>query len=120
PAAFHLREGPGQLEYLALQGHWLPRLERAAEAIMTMSNHTNAAAGMVHANPDSAYMKLLKPWLEKKKRLGLDRWGRDDKHVKHIYAPVIDHSRAEIDESIVKQLYPPHWGLENHVHTQLR
>lgn len=29
---------------------------------------------MVHASPDSAYIKLLKPFLEKKKRLGVDKW----------------------------------------------
>lgn len=75
---------------------------------------------MVYANTDTAYMKLLKPWLEKKKRLGLDRWGRDDKHVKHIYAPVLEHFRAEIPQGILKKLYPPHWGLENHIHTHLR
>lgn len=75
---------------------------------------------MVYSKPDSAYMTLVKPWLEKKKRLGPDRWGRDDKHVAHIYQPVIDHFRAEIPEGILKELYPPHWNLETRVHTQLR
>ena len=75
---------------------------------------------MVFAKPDSAYMKLLKPWLEKKQRLGLDRWGRDDSSVGHIYAPVVEHFTAEIPEQLRKNLYPPHWGVAGHVHTQLR
>lgn len=75
---------------------------------------------MVYSKPDSAYMTHMKPWLEKKKRLGLDRWGRDDKHVARIYAPVIEHFREEIPEWILKSLYPPHWNLETHIHTKLR
>lgn len=75
---------------------------------------------MVHTHPSSAYMTVLKPWLEKKHRLGLDRWGRDDTSVAHIYQPVIDHFRAEIPGEILGQLYPPHWDLETRVHTQLR
>lgn len=75
---------------------------------------------MVYSKPDSTYMTVMKPWLEKKKRLGLDRWGRDDTHVAHIYAPIIEHFREEIPESILKSLYPPHWTLETHIHTKLR
>lgn len=75
---------------------------------------------MVYSRPDSAYMTTLRPWLEKKRRLGLDRWGRDDSQVAHIYQPVIDHFRAEIPGWIEKSLYPPHWTLETRVHMQLR
>nr|OQO25970.1 hypothetical protein B0A51_07687 [Rachicladosporium sp. CCFEE 5018] len=76
--------------------------------------------GMVYANPDSAYMKLLKPFLAKKKRLGLDKWGRDDQHVRHIYDPLVEHLREEIPEVSQKRRYPQHWGLEGHVHRVVR
>jgi len=75
---------------------------------------------MVYANPDSAYMRLLKPFFEKKKRLGLDVWGRDDKHVKHIYEPLIQHLEEEIPEEYQRRRYPQHWGLERHVHRLVR
>ncbi|KAK3626951.1 endo-1,4-beta-glucanase [Elasticomyces elasticus] len=76
--------------------------------------------GMVYANPDSAYMKLLKPFFEKKKRLGLDKWGRDDTHVKHVYDPLIAHIKEEIPEKFQRRRYPHHWGLEGHVHRVVR
>jgi hypothetical protein len=72
--------------------------------------------GMVHTNPDSAYMRLLKPFLEKKRRLGVDKWGRDDTLVKHVYEPLIQHLKEEIPEQFQRRRYPQHWGLEGHVH----
>lgn len=76
--------------------------------------------GMTYLSPDSAYMKLLAPFLAKKKRLGLDKWGRDDAAVKHIYEPLIAHFKAEIPEEIQKKRYPAHWGLEGNIHRVLR
>ncbi|KAK5658450.1 hypothetical protein OQA88_1839 [Cercophora sp. LCS_1] len=76
--------------------------------------------GMVHASPDSAYIKLLQPFLAKKKRLGLDKWGRDDKEVAHIYAPVIEHFKQEIPEQWVNKRYPQVWKIEGHVHRVIR
>lgn len=75
---------------------------------------------MVYCNPDTAYMRLLKPFLEKKKRLGLDKWGRDDTHVKHIWDPVIAHLKAEIPEKFLNKRYPQHWRIEGHVHRVMR
>jgi hypothetical protein len=65
-------------------------------------------------------MKLLKPFLDKKKRLGLDKWGRDDKHVKHIWEPVIEHLKEEIPEEFLNKRYPQHWRIEGHVHRVMR
>jgi len=78
--------------------------------------------GMVYASPDTPYMRLLAPFLAKKKRLGLDKWGRDDSQVpKHIYGPLIEYLKSEIPEEIQrKRMYPQHWGLEGHVHRVLR
>ena len=56
--------------------------------------------GMVYVNEDTPYMKLLKPFVEKKKvcrmrkrladhqRLAADSWGSDDRHVRHIFEPI--------------------------------
>lgn len=76
--------------------------------------------GMVHAAPDSPYMTLLAPFLAKKKRLGLDKWGRDDTHVGHIYKPIIQHLRDEIPKEFVDQRYPQVWKIEGHVHRVIR
>lgn len=65
-------------------------------------------------------MKLLAPFLAKKKRLGLDKWGRDDTHVGHIYKPLIEHLRAEIPADIVDRRYPQNWRIEGHVHRVVR
>jgi hypothetical protein len=75
---------------------------------------------MVYASPDSAYMRLLKPFLEKKKKLGADKWGRDDKHVAHIYEPLIQHLKDNIPEQFVNKRYPQQWKLEGHVHRVIR
>jgi hypothetical protein len=75
---------------------------------------------MVYTSPDSPYMKLLAPFLAKKKRLGLDKWGRDDRHVKHIYQPIIDHFREEIPADIVDRRYPLNWRIEGHIHRVIR
>ncbi|KAK1762536.1 glycoside hydrolase [Phialemonium atrogriseum] len=76
--------------------------------------------GMVYTNPDSAYIRLMKPFLDKKKRLGLDKWGRDDTHVGHIYAPLIQHLKEEIPEEFLNKRYPQHWRIEGHVHRVIR
>jgi endoglucanase len=44
--------------------------------------------GLVHADPDSAYVRRIRPVLEKKARLGTDRWGTLDTHLRHVLQPV--------------------------------
>ncbi len=63
---------------------------------------------MVYASPSSPYMQLLAPFLAKKKRLGVDKWGRDDTYVKHIYEPLIQHLKEEIPEKYQRKRYPQH------------
>jgi len=75
---------------------------------------------MVYASPDSAYRRLLKPFLEKKKRLGVDKWGRDDAEVGHLFRPLMEHFRAEIPERFRDKRYPTQWRMEGHVHRVLR
>ncbi|EMC97975.1 glycoside hydrolase family 5 protein [Baudoinia panamericana UAMH 10762] len=76
--------------------------------------------GMVYAGPDTAYIRLLKPFLDKQKRLGLNKWGRDDTHVKHIYEPLVQHLKEEIPEEFQGRRYPHHWRLEGHLHRVIR
>ena len=75
---------------------------------------------MVYAGPDSAYMRLLKPFLEKKKRLGVDKWGRDDSHIGHLFEPILDKLRSEIPERFQNKIYPTQWKLEGHFNRVLR
>lgn len=71
--------------------------------------------GMVYADPNSPYIRLVKPILEKKRRMGLDRWGRDDKHVRHIYEPLLKHLEEEIPAHLHNKRYPHMWGIEGHL-----
>jgi len=71
--------------------------------------------GMVYVKPDTPYMKLMKPFIDKKKRLALDAWGRDDRHVKDIWEPVVDHIYKELPERYHKAGYPYHWGVARHL-----
>lgn len=75
---------------------------------------------MVYLSPDSAYIRLIKPIVEKKKRMALDAWGRDDRHVKHIYEPLLKHIEEEIPGHLHKKRYPYMWGVANHVLRNVR
>lgn len=75
---------------------------------------------MVYTDPDTPYIRLLKPFLEKKKRLGLDKWGRDDTHVEQIYQPLLQHLEEEIPQEFIKKRYPQHWGLKGHLGNAVR
>jgi endoglucanase len=44
--------------------------------------------GLVYTSADSPWVQRLKPFLEKKARLGADMWGGEDKQIRHIVQPV--------------------------------
>jgi hypothetical protein len=44
--------------------------------------------GVVYTAPNSPWMQLLQPLLEKKQRLGVDTWGTEDKDIRHIMQPL--------------------------------
>jgi len=46
--------------------------------------------GLVHADPESAWMRRIRPVLERKTRLGVDRWGTLDTHVREALGPIED------------------------------
>ena len=46
--------------------------------------------GLIHVDPDSAWMRRIRPVLEKKARLGVDRWGSLDGGIRHALQPLED------------------------------
>lgn len=70
--------------------------------------------GMVYVSPDTPYMTRFGDFLLRKHRLAADAWGADDKEVKHIYDPVVQHVLDVVPES-KRKLYPPIWGVEGRV-----
>ena len=51
--------------------------------------------GLVHAAPDSAWLRRLRPVMEKKERLGVDRWATLDTHLRPVLQPLEDLVAAE-------------------------
>ncbi|KAK2803009.1 hypothetical protein FQN51_004036 [Onygenales sp. PD_10] len=71
--------------------------------------------GMVHTSRESAWNKLLGPWLERKKTLQVDMWGRNrnltkDSEVEKVMKPVIEW--VEKVSPTAKDQYPRHWDVE--------
>ncbi len=66
--------------------------------------------GMVYVDPESPWMRLLAPFLAKKKSLGVDFWGRDDKDVQHIYKPLLEHIEEVIPERFRREYTRVHSG----------
>jgi hypothetical protein len=70
--------------------------------------------GMVHTNPDSKWNTLIQPFLEKKKRLQLDSWGKyPSEEVEAIINPLIEWI-DKVSPSAGKQ-YPTSWNTGKHV-----
>lgn len=71
--------------------------------------------GVVTADPASAYMTRIAPFLEKKRRLGVDSWGSTDEGVRHILEPIEALFREEFPDF---QPYP--WGAPRWIHGHVR
>jgi hypothetical protein len=77
--------------------------------------------GLTFVSPDSKWYRHLRPWLDKKLSLGLDRWGRNAApEVESIYQRVKDHFSEVIPQEHLKALYPPTWGTSDYVDRVLR
>jgi aryl-phospho-beta-D-glucosidase BglC (GH1 family) len=78
--------------------------------------------GMTHVSPESKWYKHLKPWLDKKLALGLDKWGRDEgiEPESKIYKPVKDHFKQVIPERHQRAIYPKIWAIDDYVDRVLR
>jgi hypothetical protein len=76
---------------------------------------------MTYVDPDSAYMKLIGPFVAKKQKLGLDFWGCLNKEgVEHIYKPFIEGLKAQIPEQFHKKKYPNVWDFDRQVERVVR
>lgn len=68
--------------------------------------------GMVHANPESKYMKTIETWLKRKRELQLDAWGRYP-------SPLVESHTRPLADLIDKlcpasaHQYPPNWSTES-------
>ncbi|KAF9466717.1 glycoside hydrolase family 5 protein [Collybia nuda] len=71
--------------------------------------------GMVYVSQLTPYMKLFKTFLERKHRLAVDAWGKDDKDVKHIYQPIVQLIKDSVSDDSNLKLYPPLWSVEERV-----
>lgn len=74
--------------------------------------------GMVHLSPDSAWNKLLAPFLEKKKRLQLDAWGKyPSKEVEDLLNPLVSWIDGVSPKA--KEMYPSTWNTARHIERQV-
>jgi endoglucanase len=71
--------------------------------------------GLVHADPDSAYLRRIAPVLEKKARLGVDSWGSTDHGIRDVLEPIEELFRVEFPDF---QPYP--WGAHRWIHGHVR
>jgi hypothetical protein len=70
--------------------------------------------GMVHTNPDSKWNKTIQPFLNKKKRLQLDAWGKyPSPEVEAVLNPLTEF----IDKvsPTAKYAYPTSWDIQRHL-----
>jgi hypothetical protein len=86
--------------HLAVQGYWISRF--------------------TCVSPNWKWLKVFKPLLQKEKRLGIDRRGRDaDPELEaSIYSPVNKHFREVVPEKFHNAVYP--WAIEGYVNRVLR
>ena len=71
--------------------------------------------GLVHADPESAYMQRIAPVLEKKARLGVDAWGSTDVGLRDVLEPIEALFAAEFPDF---EPYP--WGALKWIHGHIR
>ncbi|KAG7149258.1 Beta-xylosidase like protein [Verticillium longisporum] len=78
--------------------------------------------GMVYLDPESPYMRLIQPFVDKKQKLGLDFWGVVDKSGVDgdVYGPFISKLKAMIPEHLHKKKYPNIWTFDRQVERTVR
>lgn len=74
--------------------------------------------GIVYPAAESPLLKLLAPFLAKKKASSADGWGFDETPVKHVFGPLEDWFN-QFAPSLEKK-YPPTWKTKKHVLRQVR
>jgi aryl-phospho-beta-D-glucosidase BglC (GH1 family) len=77
--------------------------------------------GMSYISPETPYIRLIAPFLAKKKRLGLDFWGSTDKAaVASVYEPFLHSLKEMVPEHLRGKRYPPQWSFERHLERSVR
>lgn len=71
--------------------------------------------GLVYAREDGDYMRRIAPALEKKRRLGTDSWGSDDRLVRHVMDPI-----EELFDREFPDFDPYPWGRTGWVRRLVR
>lgn len=70
--------------------------------------------GMVYLSPDSLYMRTISPFLEKKRRLQLDAWGKyPSREVEDVLNPLVEWIDSVCPQA--KEMYPTPWATERHL-----
>lgn len=70
--------------------------------------------GMVYTNPDSVWNKTIQPFLEKKRKLQLDAWGKyPSKEVEDVLDPLVKWIDSVCPAA--KETYPTPWATERHL-----
>lgn len=76
--------------------------------------------GMTYMNPNSAWIKLLKPILEKKRALAVDSWAYDDAHLQDgLFGPLHKWFEDNVPQKYNKK-YPWQWRMNMHVFRGIR
>ncbi|KAH8593436.1 putative glucanase [Bisporella sp. PMI_857] len=70
--------------------------------------------GMVYTDPDSLWNKTIQPFLEKKRKLQLDAWGKyPSKEVEDVINPLVRWIDSVCPQA--KETYPTPWATERHI-----
>ncbi|OQE08885.1 hypothetical protein PENVUL_c008G07214 [Penicillium vulpinum] len=77
--------------------------------------------GMAYVDPNSAYLRLIWPFLDKKQRLGLDCWTIVSREaVQSVYQPFLASIRDMVDPCFRTGRYPYQWTLERQFERVIR
>lgn len=74
--------------------------------------------GMIYAGEDTAYVKLLKEFLHKKKVAAADKWGADDRAVRAMFAPLESWLLETVPS--ISDRYPQDWSVGEHLSRLVR
>ena len=67
---------------------------------------------MVTVSKSTPYMQHFENFLLRKQHLAVDAWGKDDRYVKQVYQPIVDHINASVADETYTKLYPPLWTVD--------
>ncbi|BEI81547.1 hypothetical protein CcaverHIS002_0207070 [Cutaneotrichosporon cavernicola] len=74
--------------------------------------------GLVYPDAGTPLLRLLAPFIAKKKAVSADGWGFDETPVKHVFGP-LEEWFAQVSPGLEKA-YPPTWKIKKHVLRQVR